>query len=186
MTMSFAQAQSVLGKSEQICTPDQVQTALDQMAEQITEVLGELNPVILVVMNGALIPAGHLLTRLGFPFQIGYLHATRYLGTTSGKELHWIAKPSVPVENRVILVIDDIFDEGTTLQGILQDLSLQKAEKVYCATLVNKIHNRKASGLAVDFVGLDVPDRYVFGCGMDYNEYWRNLPGIWALKEEEV
>ena len=87
------------------------------------------------------------------------------------------------MKDRVVLVVEDIFDEGTTLAAIVKNLEERGAQKVYCAALINKVHDRKPKEFKVDYIGLDVPDRYVFGCGMDYNEYWRNLPGIWALKE---
>lgn len=186
MSISIAQAQDIIINSEQIRTPKEVQEALDKMAKAITADLGNLDPVILVVMNGALIPAGHLLTRLNFPFQIGYLHATRYRGETSGADLHWIAESSVDVKNKVVLVVDDIFDEGPTLKAIVAALREGGAKSVSCATLVNKIHDRKVDNFTVEYVGLEVPDRYVFGCGMDYNEYWRNLPGIWAIREDKI
>ena len=186
MSISIAQAQDIIINSEQIRSPKEVQDALDKMAKAITADLGNSDPVILVVMNGALIPAGHLLTRLNFPFQIGYLHATRYRGETSGAALHWIAESSVDVTNKVVLVVDDIFDEGPTLKAIVAALRENGAESVSCATLVNKIHDRKVDNFEVEYVGVEVPDRYVFGCGMDYNEYWRNLPGIWAIREDKI
>ncbi|HXH02059.1 MAG TPA: hypoxanthine-guanine phosphoribosyltransferase [Candidatus Competibacteraceae bacterium] len=183
LPISQEHAQAVLREADLLCSEAEVQAALDRMAEAITARLGDQDPVVLVVMNGALIPAGHLLTRLHFPFKVGYLHATRYRGDTRGGELYWVARPSQPVEGRVVLVVDDIFDEGLTLKAILDDLRGAGVKALYSAVLVNKRHERKAPGLKVDFVGLEVPDRYVFGCGMDYKEYWRNLPGIYAVKE---
>jgi hypoxanthine phosphoribosyltransferase len=122
-----------------------------------------------------------LFTRLGFPFQIDYVHATRYGDTTAGRELNWLVSPHVSVQGRVVLVVDDIFDEGKTLQAILTYLRQSQAQEIYSAVLVNKKHNRKAPGLNVDFIGLEVEDRYVFGFGMDYKAYWRNLPDIYAV-----
>lgn len=176
-------AQQILANSEKIIPAAAVEAALNKMATVIQKDLSELDPVVLVVMNGALIPAGLLLSRLSFPFKIGYLHATRYQGKTTGGELEWIAQPSIPVKDRPILLIDDIFDEGTTLEAITQSLLEMGATKVYTATLFNKVHHRKPENFKVDYIGLDVPDRYVFGCGMDCNEYWRNLDSIWALNE---
>jgi len=177
------QAMAVLADSEELFSPEQVGQALDRLAGAISERLGKLDPLVLMVMNGALIPGGQLLIRLNFPFQIGYLHATRYQGDIRGGTLHWLARPNVPVQGRVVLVVDDIFDEGTTLKAIVEELRIAGAREVLSAVLVNKTHDRKVAGFDVDFVGLNVADRYVFGCGMDYKEYLRNLPGIHALKE---
>lgn len=178
------QAQTVLHEAELLYPASAVEDALDRMALAIAAALHDQDPLVLVVMHGALIPAGLLLSRLNFPFQIGYLHATRYQSGTRGGELQWLAPPSVPVADRVVLVVDDIFDEGTTLKAILTELKRWQAQAVYSAVLVNKIHDRKEPDLAVDFVGLEVADRYVFGYGMDYHEYWRNAQGIYALSEE--
>jgi hypoxanthine phosphoribosyltransferase len=175
------QARRVLASADLLCSRARIEQALDNMALDITRRLQHCDPLVLVVMNGALVPAAHLFTRLGFPFQIDYVHATRYGDTTSGKELNWLVSPHVSVQERVILVVDDIFDEGATLQAILEHLRQAHAQAVYSAVLVNKKHNRKAPGLSVDFVGLEVEDRYVFGFGMDYKEYWRNLPNIYAV-----
>lgn len=175
------QAHSVLASADLLCSRERIEQALDHMALEITQCLQYCDPVVLVVMNGALVPAAHLFTRLNFPFQIDYVHATRYGNTTLGKELNWLVSPHVSVQGRVVLVVDDIFDEGTTLQAILAYLRQSHAQAVYSAVLVNKKHNRKAPGLSVDFIGLEVEDRYVFGFGMDYKEYWRNLPNIYAV-----
>lgn len=176
-------AQQILAQSEEIISATAVEKALDEMAIIIKKDLADIDPVVLVVMNGALIPAGHLLTRLNFPFRIGYLHATRYNGNTTGGELHWVAQPSIPVEGQPVLLVDDIFDEGTTLEAITQSLFNMGATEVFTATLFNKVHDRKPKNFKVDYIGMDVPDRYVFGCGMDCHEYWRNLNSIWALIE---
>ena len=182
-TITQEQALEVLRNADLLCTAEQVSAAMDRLAVALTARFKGVDPLVLVVMNGALIPAGQLLIRLDFPFQIGYLHATRYCGGTRGGELNWIARPSPPVEGRVVVVVDDIYDEGTTLKAIVEDLRRSGVREVYSAVLVNKVHDRKEPGFDVDFVGLEVADRYVFGCGMDYKEYLRNLPGIYAVKE---
>lgn len=175
------QAQRVLESADLLCARTRIEQALDDMAFEITRRLQHCDPLVLVVMNGALVPAAHLFTRLSFPFQVDYMHATRYGDSTTGKELNWLVSPHVAVQGRVVLVVDDIFDEGATLQAILDYLRQSHAQAVYSAVLVNKKHNRKAPGLCVDFIGLEVEDRYVFGFGMDYKEYWRNLPNIYAV-----
>ena len=176
-------AEQILANSEEIISAHEVENGLNKMAVDIKKDLSDVDPVVLVVMNGALIPGGLLLSRLNFPFRIGYLHATRYRGETTGGELHWVAPPSIPVDGKPVLLVDDIFDEGTTLKAITESLVEMGATKVYTATLFNKVHDRKPNNFKVDYIGLDVPDRYVFGCGMDCNEYWRNLDSIWTLNE---
>ena len=182
-TITAEQALAVLREAELICTPQQIETALDRMAAAITSELESCDPLVLIVMSGAFIPAAQLLSRLNFPLRVGYLHATRYRGATRGGDMDWIAPPRPAVSGQVVLVVDDIFDEGDTLQAILNAVRQQGAAAVYSAALVNKRHNRKVPGLTVDFIGLEVPDRYVFGCGMDYQEYWRNLPTIYAARD---
>ena len=182
-SITAEQALAVLRAAELLCTPQQIEAALDRMAAAIAAQLANRDPLVLIVMNGAFIPAAQLLSRLNFPLRVGYLHATRYRGATCGGDMNWIAPPRPAVTNQTVLVVDDIFDEGDTLQAILAEVRQQGAAAVYSAALVNKRHDRKVPGLAVDFIGLDVPDRYVFGCGMDYKEYWRNLPAIYAARD---
>ena len=161
----------------------QIQQALDNMAAEITGKLADKNPLVLSVMNGGLITAGQLLPRCPFPLEMGYLHATRYNNSTEGGELEWLVKPPCDLSGRTVLIVDDIHDVGATLQAIVEACQQAGAAAVYCAVLVNKVHDRKVE-MRADFVGLNVEDRYIFGCGMDYNGYLRNLPALYAMKEE--
>lgn len=156
--------------------------ALDRMASEITAQLARSNPLALVVLTGGMIPASGLLTRLDFPLEIDYLHATRYRGATVGGQLHWKARPTIPLVDRHVLLVDDILDEGHTLQAIVAECRQQGAASVRSAVLVEKQHQRRIN-ITADFVGLVVPDRYVFGYGMDYKGYLRNLPGIYAVAD---
>lgn len=178
-----AQALTALQEAELLYSPQQIEQTLDRMAAAITAKLERCDPLVLMVMNGAFVPAAQLLARLRFPLRVGYLHATRYRGSTRGGKIGWIAPPRPTATDQVVLVVDDIFDEGDTLKSILAEIQRQGAKAVYSAVLANKRHDRKPSDLTVDFIGLEVPDRYVFGCGMDYQEYWRNLPAIYAVRE---
>ena len=172
-----------LAEADCLVSAEAVDAALDRMATGITDVLGGTNPLALVVMNGGLVLAGRLLTRLPFALQLGYLHATRYGLATEGGGLDWRCAPTEPVVGRTVLVLDDILDEGYTLAAILAHLRQAGAEAVYSAVLVDKRHARKAvPDMRADFTGVDVPDRFLFGCGMDYKGYWRNAPAIYAVK----
>ncbi len=184
--ISLQQAQQVLQRSEQIYNAQQIQQAMDDMALKINRLFEHVSQPVLVlpVMNGGLLLSGHLMTRFNFPLQIDYLHATRYRNSTTGRELEWKAKPQHELKDRILLIIDDIFDEGYTLDEIVSFCQQQGASRVYTAVLVEKNHPRDKATLECDFVGLQVEDRYVFGFGMDYKSYHRNLDGIYAVNED--
>lgn len=172
----------MLAESEVVCTEEEVAAAFDRMAAEIRAVLKDANPVVLCVMLGGLIPTARLLVRFDFPLELDYVHATRYRGDTRGHELHWRARPATVLTGRDVLVIDDILDEGITLAGVLDFCRDQGAKTVRSAVLVDKRHGRKKSLQRADFTGLEVDDRYVFGCGMDYRDCFRNLRSIHAVR----
>lgn len=174
---------AVRDSADELRSPAEVAQALDRMAAEIAATIGDQDPLLLCVMTGGLVVAGELFTRFDFPVQLDYLHATRYQGTRGTDELKWITPPSQPLAGRTLLVVDDILDEGLTLAAILDYCREQQARAVYSAVLVEKNHDRKHPDVKPDFTGLQVEDRYVFGCGMDYHGYWRNLTGIYAVKD---
>src|SRR5690606_33061696 len=177
------EARRVLAQSELLHDEAAVTTALERMAAAITADLADTLPLVLCVMTGGLVPAGRLLPLLKFPLELDYVHATRYQGETTGGELVWLARPRTPLRDRVVLVIDDILDEGFTLAGILEQCRADGAQAVYSAVLVEKQHDRRHGDLKADYVGLTVGDRYVFGAGMDYKGLLRNVSGIYAAPE---
>jgi hypoxanthine phosphoribosyltransferase len=174
----------ILQNAECLCSQTEVSLGLDRLATDITKKLKDTNPIILCVMVGALIPLGHLLTRLHFPLEVDYIHATRYRGALRGGDLHWLVEPHLSLKDRTILVVDDIMDGGLTLAAIIDYCVQAGATVVYSAVMVNKIRTREAGAhFEPDFIGLSTPDRYLFGFGLDYQGYWRNLPEIYAMKE---
>ncbi len=176
---------SVLRRADQLYSEQEVEAAYDRMAERITAVMGGHRPVVLSVMIGGLVPTAHLIKRMAFPLELDYLHATRYHGETSGGDLVWRVSPGIPLAGRTVLVIDDIVDEGHTLAAILDALRAQGPRELYSAMLLEKRHDRRVAGLEPSFVGLSVEDRYVFGCGMDYKGYLRQLAGVYAVGERD-
>ncbi len=176
------EANKVLAEADCLFDKAQVEAALDGLARQISERLAQSNPIVICVLNGALVVTGELLTRLAFPLQVDYLHASRYREKLSGADLQWKARPSSDIAGRTVLIVDDILDEGDTLVKIREYCLEQKATQVFCAVLVDKNHDRRHRALLrADFTGLDAPDRYLFGYGMDYKGYLRNAPGIYAV-----
>jgi hypoxanthine phosphoribosyltransferase len=175
-------AQDVLDQAELVHDEHAVNQAVRKMAARITADLAEADPLLLCVMNGGLAPTAMLMPYLVFPWKLDYLHATRYREQTSGTELIWQRTPAQSLTGRHVLVIDDILDEGHTLEAILHYCKAQEPASLRAAVLTQKIHDRGVRP-PIDYIGLTVPDRYVFGCGMDYRGYWRNLPAIYALPE---
>lgn len=182
--MSDPDFDEVLERAELLHDHAAVRRALDDMASEINEHFAGEVVLYLPVLQGGLIPAGMLAPRLTVNLEQDYVHATRYRGDTTGRELIWRSKPMVPLAGRRVLVVDDILDEGLTLKAILDWCRAQGAQSVASAVLVEKAHERREPGVVADFVGLRVPDRYVFGCGLDYRERFRNLPGIYAVAAE--
>ena len=176
-------ARAILAGAELIHPAEAVAAAVSRVAAEITSRLGETDPLLLCVMSGAVPFAGQLLMQLGFPLEFDYLHVTRYGRETAGGALSWRVEPGVPVRGRTVIVIDDILDEGLTLAAIVERVRKMEASACYTAVAVDKMHGRKKP-IRADFVALTVPDRFVFGYGMDARGRWRNLPAVYAMKEE--
>jgi hypoxanthine phosphoribosyltransferase len=181
--VDLSRAWSVLQEADVVCTEEQVRQALKRLASEIEARLRERNPLVLCVMGGSVVFTGQLLPLLHFPLQFDYLHATRYDGATRGGEIAWKVTPRHPVAGRVVLVLDDILDEGTTLAAICKRLLDEGAAEVLSAVFADKDIGR-SKPIQPDFVGVRLPDRYVFGFGMDVEEAWRNLPAIYAVKND--
>lgn len=180
--ISPQEARRAWDAADLIHPPSAVAAAYDAMAAAMTADLEERNPLMMGVMVGGVVPLAELVQRLAFPLQIDYLHASRYRGDVRGGDVHWVAIPQFNLEDRVVVLVDDILDEGTTLAHIRDYCLSQGAREVRCAVLAHKDHDRKPDMKRADYTGLQVPDRYVFGCGMDYRGYLRNAPGIYAVQ----
>ncbi len=181
--MTVDQLNRLLREADLLASGNDVETAIARMAGEITGRLSDSSPLVITVMNGGLIFAGQLLTRLFFPLETDYLHATRYGDRTRGEELDWIVKPKIDIRGKTVLLLDDILDEGVTLSSVVAYCIKNGAKEVLTAVLVEKLHGRKAfPGIKADFVGIEIEDRFVVGYGLDYKGFWRNAPGIYALK----
>ncbi len=180
--MDSKEARALLADAELIHPAAAIQTALDEVAMRIRTRLADSNPLVLCVMTGGVVFCGQLLPRLDFPLDFDYLHATRYGPETQGGKISWRSAPWIPVKERTVLVVDDILDEGVTLAAVKESLTRLGAARVLVAVFADKL-NGKSKPVSADFVGLTVPDRFVFGFGMDIHGAWRNLPAIYAVRE---
>jgi hypoxanthine phosphoribosyltransferase len=175
-------AKNLLAVADVIHSAEAVAKEVSRVAREITEKLGDTNPLLLCVMSGGVPFAGHLMTQLDFPLEFDYMHVTRYGQDTSGGALSWRAAPWTPVKGRTVLVLDDILDEGLTLAAIVERMKELGAKACYTAVATDKLNGKKKP-IKADFVALTVPDRFVFGYGMDVRGLYRNLPAIYAMKE---
>ena len=182
MTFDPDKARRTLEAAERVASAAEVSAAVARLAREISGALEKSFPLVLCVMRGAVVFAGQLLPLLRFPLEFDYLDLTRYGEATRGGDIEWRVIPAAPVVDRTVLVLDDILDEGDTLVAIREKLLTLGARRVYIAVLTEKDTGRPKQARA-DFVGLRLPDRYVFGCGMDVGGAWRNLPDIYAVKE---
>ena len=180
--------EDALRDAELVHDRDALEEVIGEMADDIVADYedDEHPPLVLTVMHGGLHFAAQLsfaLGERGMDVEFDYLHATRYQGSTSGSRLAWLHRPATPMRDRNVILVDDILDEGHTLFAVQRWCEDQNAADVRIAVLAEKIHDRRIEGVEADWCGVEVPDRYVFGYGMDYHEQGRNLPAIYALKE---
>lgn len=173
--------QNILNKADLLHSEREIQLALDDMAMEIYQHLHTKYPVCLGVMLGGLVVSGQLLPRLNMPLEVDYIHATRYRGATQGGELHWIKQPEIALKDRTVLIMDDILDEGLTMQAIVEYCEQAGAQEVLTAVLVEKQLPQRPGLQRADFCALQVPNRYVFGYGMDYQGQLRHVAGIYAV-----
>lgn len=175
-------AWKILEAAELIHSAAAVDAAIERVAAEITAVLKDRYPLVLSVMGGAVVFTGRILPMLNFPLDFDYIHASRYGAAASGGAVDWKVEPKGNVAGRVVLVLDDILDIGDTMLAIRQRILGLGAQAFYSAVLTDK-KKSQAKSIYADFVGLSLPDRFVFGCGMDAHGIWRNLPAIYALNE---
>lgn len=185
MSVTQEEIDRVWTHADCLWSKEQVERAIDIVAQQVEERLEKSNPIILSVMKGGLVFTSKLMMRLSFPMELDYIHVSRYGFGLSGNELQWKVTPQDNIEGRSVLIVDDILDEGQTLASIIAACKAQGAKEVLSAVLVDKKHERKADpAFKADFTALDIEDRFIFGYGMDYKGYLRNAAGIYAVKED--
>ena len=171
-----------LADADEILSRGEIDAGFDSLAAHLQPIIEAADCVLLGILNGGMFPLVHLAERLHGDFLIDYCHATRYAGGTEGRVLTWLEQPHADIAGRTIIVIDDIFDEGTTLRAVAEHCRQGGAAQVFTAVMLVKDRQRNPDIPLPDYVtGLTVPDRYVFGCGMDLYGRWRHLTAVYAL-----
>jgi hypoxanthine phosphoribosyltransferase len=169
----------VQATAERVFSHEEVEDAISRVATAISGAIAGRNPIIITVLSGGVVFCGKLLTQLDFPLQLDSISVSRYRGETQGGQLVWRLKPSTPLSGRVVVLVDDVLDEGHTLAELKAHCHQEGAQEVFLAVLIDKKLPRTKPCQA-DFVGLVADDRYLFGYGMDYHNYLRNADGIYA------
>ena len=181
--MNTDDPRKVLENSIVLVRQPEVRAAIDRMADEVNAFYADQSILLLIVMTGAVMPAAWLASRLQMPMEMDFVHATRYSGQTEGGEIEFRVPPRLNLQDQHVLIVDDIYDIGLTLQMIERYCEARGAKSVNSAVLVRKIHDRETTGEIPRFVGLELEDKYLFGCGMDVYEHWRHLHEIRALEE---
>ena len=180
--MTEINPREILKSSTLIADKQEVAAAVKFLGETVNAHYGDREIILLIVMTGAVMPAAWLASELKMPVQMDFVHATRYAGQTEGGEIEFRVPPRLNLEGHDVLIIDDIYDIGLTLQMIEGYCESRGANSVNSAVLVRKIHDRETTGTLPRFIGMEVEDKYIFGCGMDVYENWRHLDEIRALE----
>ena len=176
--------QAILSRSQIIYTHEEIVSAIDLLAEKLNRKFKNKKVLILPVLTGVIPFVGMLLTKLNFETEVSYLHVSRYqnnIGTNQIKITHQPSPESV--FNQEILVVDDILDEGITLKLINEHLMTIKPKSITNVVLFEKQLDI-IKEISAHYVGLVVPDAYVFGFGLDFNGAGRNIPDLYAFNEE--
>ena len=165
-------------------TQDQVAARVQELAAQITRDYAGKTPLVVGVLRGSFIFMADLVRHLDLPLTLDFMAASSYgAGTSSSGQVEIKKDISSSIEGYHVIIVEDILDSGNTLYYLLDVLKLRKAASIRICTLLDK-PERRAKPIQADYTGFVVPDAFVVGYGLDYNQQYRNLPYIGVLKEE--
>jgi len=169
--------------SECIVSNKEMEEIYRGLAVYLQLLVNQFSCVVMPLMYGGIYPFVHLTEMVYGAFETDHIHAVRYRNEIGG-QLTMKRYPQADLVGKMVVIIDDIFDEGKTLKELVTRLEERGMEQHRTICIFNKLHNRKVKGFKPDYVGRDVPDLYVFGCGMDYRGSFRSLPYLMAVPEE--
>lgn len=167
-----------------LVSAEQIQASIDRLAIEIREREGSRPLTVIAVLTGSIIFLADLIRKLDMPLRVGVLQARSYLGTERGS-LTINSDMLTEIAGRDVLVVDDIFDTGHTLVEVLALLKDLGPRSISTAVLILKQGKQKVT-LRPDYVGFEIPDVFVVGYGLDYNDAYRNLPFLAALEPQDI
>ncbi len=169
-----------------LLTAEQLEQGVDQLAEKVRADYADRPLTVVGVLTGSVVLLADLIRRLDMPLRVGLIQARSYRGAaTRPGELTVNADLLPDVKDRDVLLLDDIFDTGRTLERLVHDVRELGASSVKSAVLLQK-EGRAEVELRPDYVAFDIPDEFVVGYGLDYQDAYRNLPFVAALSEAEI
>jgi hypoxanthine phosphoribosyltransferase len=169
---------------EILLTADRIAARVGEMATQIAADYRRREPVLVGVLDGAIVFLSDLMRALPIPLRVDFVKWSSYGdGATSSGEVQLLKDLSFSVEGRDVLVVEDIVDTGLTLRYLMENLQTRAVASLAVAALLDKPSRRKVP-VKLDYVGFQVPDEFLVGYGLDYAQHYRNLPYIAALKPE--
>jgi hypoxanthine phosphoribosyltransferase len=171
---------------KQVLSSKQIRDGVRQLAEKLTAVYGERPITIVAILTGSLVLLADLIRQLEMPLRVALVQASRYRTPDEPREEMEITQALLPnLKDRDVLVIDDIFDTGHTLVEVLAQLITHQPASVRSAALMRKI-GRSEVPIQPDYVMFEIPDEFVVGYGLDYEDRFRNLPYVAALEPEDL
>jgi hypoxanthine phosphoribosyltransferase len=161
-------------------TEETLQLRIGELAKQVNNDMAGKNVVFLGILNGAFLFAADLFRQINFQARISFVKLASYEGTSSSGTIKELIGWNEDIKNKTIVVLEDIVDTGNTLERIIDELSIRKAYEIRIATMLYKPAAYKKN-IPLDYVGFEIPNDFVVGCGLDYDGYGRNLPSVYTL-----
>ncbi len=165
---------------EPVITEEQILKEVGRIAKEMNIDLAEKDPIFLGILNGAFMFASDLYKQLTFPCQITFLKLASYSGTQSTGTVKQLIGINRDLQDRVVVVLEDIVDTGVTLETIIRQLSGYQPREIRVATFLHK-PDATIKEVKLDYVGLEIPNDFILGYGLDYNGYGRNFKEIYQL-----
>lgn len=181
--LTIKELQQIKDDSDMLFSSSQIKAAVEIMGLELEKRILGKDAILVCVMNGGVTLTADLSRSMVCDVRLDYLQVARYRNKTVGGSLHWLKEPQLSLEDQTVVLIDDIYDEGYTMEELVSYCEKHGTKEVITAVLLNKQKSSPQLGNDPDIYGLEVPDRYVYGYGMDYKGYMRNLPAIYALNE---
>ncbi len=168
-----------------LLTQEQIQERVAQLGEELTREYAGKNPVIVGVMKGVVVFYADMIRQIKIPCEMEFMWISSYVGTDSSGTMQVKRDISKDIRGRHVLILEDIYDTGTSLSFTYQHLLEKEPASVKICTLLDKPERRREGvTLQPEYVGFTIPNEFVVGYGLDYNEQYRNLPYIGVLKPE--